>query len=106
MASLTGTTIRPLTRSMGLLGVLFLVLSGETPASSVFTIVPNVLSQAGSGALISMAVALLIAACMAGIYGELGSAFPLAGGEYAIVGRTLGPLPGFMVMGLNLTNSL
>lgn len=91
---------------MGLMGVLFLVLSAETPASSVFVIVPDVLSQAGSGALLSMAAAALIAVCMAGIYGELGSAFPLAGGEYAIVGRTLGPMPGFVVMGLNLVNSL
>jgi amino acid transporter len=91
---------------MGLFGVLFLALSAETPASSVFVIVPDVLSQAGTGALLSMAAAALIAVCMAGIYGELGSAFPLAGGEYAIVGRTLGPLPGFVVMGLNLVNSL
>lgn len=91
---------------MGLLGVLFLALSAETPASSVFVIVPDVLKQAGSGALVSMLAAALIAVCMAGVYGELGSAFPFAGGEYAIVGRTLGPLPGFMVMGMNLSNSL
>ncbi len=91
---------------MGLLGVLFLALSSETPASSVFVIVPDVLSQAGTGALISMGLAALIAVCMAGVYGELSSAFPYAGGEYAMVGRTLGPLSGFVVLGLNLVNSL
>jgi amino acid transporter len=93
-------------RSMKLLGVLFLALSAETPASSVFVIVPDVLTQAGTGALISMLFAALIALCMAGVYGELASAFPIAGGEYALVGRTLGPLPGFVVMALNLSNSL
>jgi len=106
MALAVNRPVKPLARSMGLIGVLFLALSAETPASSVFVVVPDVLSQAGTGALISMLGAALIAISMAGIYGELASAFPLAGGEYAIVGRTLGPLPGFMVMGLNLTNSL
>lgn len=97
---------RPLARSMKLLGALFLTISAATPASSVFVIVPDVLSQAGSGALISMAVAAVIAICVAQVYGELGSAFPFSGGEYAIVGRVIGPLSGFMVLGLNLINSL
>ena len=96
----------PLMRSMKLLGVLFLTLSAETPASSVFVIVPDVLSQAGTGALISMLFAALIALCMAQVYGELSSAFPIAGGEYSLVGRTIGPLSGFVVMALNLTNTL
>jgi len=96
----------PLTRSMKLLGVLFLTLSAETPASSVFVIVPDVISQAGTGALISMGFAGLIALCMAQVYGELSSAFPIAGGEYSLVGRTVGPMPGFIVMALNLSNTL
>jgi amino acid transporter len=91
---------------MKLMGVLFLTLSAETPASSVFVIVPDVLTQAGTGALISMLFAALIALCMAQVYAELSSAFPIAGGEYALVGRTLGPLAGFLVLALNLTNTL
>ena len=67
---------------MKLMGVLFLTLSAETPASSVFVIVPDVLSQAGTGALLSLLFAALIAVCMAQVYGELSSAFPIAGGEY------------------------
>lgn len=98
--------IRPLTRSMKLLGALFLTLSAATPASSVFVIVPDVLTQAGTGGLISMLLAAVIAICVAQVYAELGSAFPLSGGEYAIVGRILGPLTGFIVLGLNLVNSL
>jgi amino acid transporter len=41
---------------------------------------------------------------MAFVYAELSSAFPLTGGEYAIVGRALGPFFGFVVMGVNLVN--
>ena len=102
----TPTRTAPLARSMKLLGALFLTLSAATPASSVFVIVPDVLTQAGTGALIAMGIAALIAICVAQVYAELGSAFPFSGGEYAIVGRTLGPLSGFIVLGLNLTNSL
>ena len=91
---------------MKVLGALFLALSAATPASSVFVIVPDVLAQAGSGALIAMGLAALIAICVAQAYAELGSAFPLAGGEYSMTSRTLGPLAGFVVLGLNLVNSL
>jgi amino acid transporter len=91
---------------MKLLGALFLALSAATPASSVFVIVPDVVSEAGTGALISMAIAALIAICVAQAYAELGSAFPLAGGEYCMTARTLGPLAGFVVLGLNLVNSV
>jgi amino acid transporter len=91
---------------MKVLGALFLALSAATPASSVFVIVPDVVSEAGTGALISMAIAALIAVCVAQAYAELGSAFPLAGGEYSMTSRTLGPAVGFVVLGLNLVNSV
>jgi amino acid transporter len=91
---------------MKLFGALVLTLSAATPASSIFVIVPDVIAQAGSGALIAMGIAAVIAVCVAQVYAELGSAFPMAGGEYAIVGRTLGPLAGFAVLGMNLVNSL
>ena len=97
---------RDLQRGMKVLGALILTLSAATPASSVFVIVPDVLSAAGTGALIAMGLAALIAICVAQVYAELGSAFPLAGGEYAMVGRTLGAWAGFAVLGLNLVNSL
>jgi amino acid transporter len=96
----------PLARSMKLLGVLFLTLSAATPASSIFVIVPDVVSQAGTGALISMLLAAAIAVCVGQIYAELSSAFPFAGGEYAMVGRIMGPSLGFAVLALNLANSL
>jgi len=101
-----GAQVRPLARQMGTWGALFLTLSAETPASSVFVILPGVVQAAGSGALISMAAAGLVALCMALTYAELGSTFPSAGGEYAIVGSVLGPLAGFAVLGVNLFNLL
>lgn len=95
-----------LARGMGVMGALFLTLSAETPASSVFVILPGVIQAAGSGALISMAAAGLVALCMALTYAELGSTFPSAGGEYAMVGSVLGPVAGFAVLGVNLVNLL
>lgn len=97
---------KQLARGMGVWGALFLTLSAETPASSVFVILPGVIQAAGSGALISMAAAGVVALCMALTYAELGSTFPSAGGEYAIVGSVLGPLAGFAVLGVNLANLL
>jgi amino acid transporter len=37
---------------------------------------------------------------MAFIYAELASAHPVAGGENALFGRTLGPMAGFVYMGM------
>jgi amino acid transporter len=94
--------LRPLTREMKIFGALLLTLSAVTPASSVFVIVPGVIQQAGTGAFIGMAAAAVIGLCMACVYAELGSAFPLSGGEYAVFGRTLGAPVGFVYMGMNV----
>ena len=91
---------------MGLAGVLFLTVSAATPASSLFVIVPDVVREAGTGALAAMALAAVAAAAMAQVYAELSSAFPYAGGEYAIAARTLGPQSAFAVLAVNLLNSV
>lgn len=91
---------------MGLLGVLFLTLSAATPASSLFVIVPDVIRQAGTGAALSLALAAIVALLVAASYAELASAFPHAGGEYAMVAATLGPGPSFVTLALNLLNSV
>ena len=98
--------VAQLARGIGVMGALFLTLSSETPASSVFVILPGVIEAAGSGALIAMAAAGVVALCMALTYAELGSTFPSAGGEYAIVGSVMGPVAGFAVLGVNLFNLL
>src|SRR5437899_12526381 len=79
-------------------GTLMLVLSAATPASSVFIIMPGVIALAGSGAFLSCAAAAVIGLFMAFVYAELSSAYPTAGGEYTMVGRTLGRFWGFVTL--------
>jgi amino acid transporter len=93
--------IKPLQRSMKLIGALLITLSAITPASSIFIIAPSVVQQAGTGSLICFIAGAIVSLLTAFVYAELSSAFPVAGGEYAIIGRVLGPLPGFIVLGLN-----
>jgi len=87
---------------MKMIGCLLITLSSVTPASSIFIIVPGVVQQAGTGALLSFVAAAFVSLLIAYVYAELASAFPLTGGEYAIVGRTLGPLAGFIILGVNM----
>ena len=90
---------------MRTIGALFLTLSAVTPASSVFVIVPGVITQAGTGAFYSLIIGAFVGIAMAFVYAELASAFPLSGGEYALTGRALGPLSGFLIMGTNAFNT-
>ena len=101
----TAPAARPFKRSMKVTGVLLLTLSAITPASSVFVIMPGVISQAGTGAFVALIAAALVALAISLVYAELASAFPHAGGEYAMLGRTLGPFTGYVFMGMNLVAS-
>lgn len=94
--------VKTLNRSMKAFGTLLITLSAITPTAAVFIIVPGILQQAGTGAFLSFISAAIIGIFMAVVYAELSSAYPLTGGEYAIVGRILGPFWGFIVLGLNL----
>lgn len=92
---------------LGAVGALMLVLSAATPASSVFVIIPGVIAMAGTGSLLSFVVAAVIGLLMALVYAELSSAFPTTGGEYTMVGKTLGKFWGFLTFGLTfITNTL
>ena len=99
-------TPQPLVRSLGVVGVLFLTLSVATPASSVFVIIPGMLQVAGSGAIWAMVLAGIVCVATAFVYAELSSAWPVAGGEYVAVAKTLGPLAGFVMLGVNVFNNL
>ena len=83
-------------------GALLITLSGITPAASVFVMGQDVIHQAGSGAVLAFLAAALLGVSTAYVYAELASAFPLTGGEYSIIGRTMGPVWGMMALGLNL----
>ena len=95
-----------LARSLGVAGVLLLTLSATTPASSVFVIIPGMLQAAGTGAIWAMILASLICVATAFIYAELSSAWPVAGGEYVAVAQTLGPMAGFVMLGVNVFNNV
>jgi len=97
---------RALKRSMRVVGTLLLTLSAVTPASSVFVIVPGAITQAGSGAFLSMAAAAILAIPIAYVYSELASAFPIAGGEYSMVGRSVGAAASFATFGLTITSNM
>ncbi|WP_158891089.1 APC family permease [Amycolatopsis anabasis] len=103
----TPAATRPaLRRGLKTLGTLLITLSAISPASSVFIIAPGVIGGAGTGAVWSFVAAGIVGIFMAFVYAELSSAFPLAGGEYAIAARTLGRLPGFLVLGLMMVTQL
>ena len=92
----------PLGRSMRHVGNLLITISAITPAASVFVIGQQVIQQAGTGAIVCFIAAGLLALMTAFVYAELSSAFPLTGAEYTMMGRTMGPVWGFMALGLNL----
>jgi len=97
---------RALKRSMRMMGVLLLTLSAVTPASSIFVSVPEAITKAGSGAFLGMAVAAFLSIPIAYVYSELASAFPIAGGEYSMVGRAAGAAAGFATFGLTCVGNI
>lgn len=78
-----------LSRSIGVLGNIFITLSGVTPAVSVFVIAPQALSSGGSGSFLAFVFAGLVGVVMALCWAELSAAFPIAGGDYALVWHSL-----------------
>ena len=72
-------------RSIGILGNIFITLSGVTPASSVFIIAPVALVATGSGSFLAFAFAAIVGVFMALCWAELSAAYPIAAGDYALV---------------------
>jgi len=99
---MTDGAVAPLGRSMRRVGNLLITVSAITPAASVFIMGQEAIHQAGTGAVICFAIAALLGITTAFVYAELSSAFPLTGGEYSMIGATMGPSWGFMALGLNL----
>ena len=87
---------------MGRLGTLFITVSCLSPSIAVFVVGSDVIRQVDTGVFVCFASAAPFGVAMACVYGELGSAFPSAGGEYTIFGRLPGPHYARGVLGLNL----
>lgn len=96
------TARKGLERSLGVSGTVLLTLSSISPAASVFILGGAALATYGTGVfwgfVIGGVISLLVALC----YAELGSRHPIAGGDYALVSRTLGPASGSAVFFLGL----
>ncbi|XP_033754317.1 Y+L amino acid transporter 2-like [Pecten maximus] len=76
------------------------IMVAVTGHSSVFISPSNILRATGSvgGSLIVWLIGGLINMMLALCFAELGTMFPQAGGPYAYVMHTFGPLPGFLIM--------
>lgn len=85
-----------LARAMGVLGNICVTVSGVTPTASIFIIAPVAFANQGSGTFLAFLIAAVIGVGMGMCYGELGSAFPIAGGQYSIIARVLGRPAGFL----------
>ncbi|MFE6964679.1 APC family permease [Agromyces sp. NPDC057679] len=91
-----------LSRSLGVGGNVLITLSGISPASSVFILGGAALATYGTGVFWGFALAGVISLLVALCYAELGSRHPIAGGDYSLVNRVLGPAAGAAVFFINL----
>lgn len=91
-----------LQRVLGPIGVSLLTLSVLTPGASVLVTGVDVVHHAGTGAALAFFLGGLLTLMFTLSQAELGAAFPLAGGDYAMIGNALGPRAGFIQFGLVL----
>lgn len=91
-----------LSRSLGVGGNVLITLSGISPASSVFVLGGAALAAYGTGVFWGFAIAGVISLLIAFCYAELASRHPVAGGDYSLVSRTLGPAAGVAVFFVGL----
>src|SRR5262249_52790043 len=102
-----------LSREISPLHNVLISLSGVSPATSVFVIVPAVIATAGTGSVLAMAFGAIICVFMAFCWAELGAAYPITGGDYPLVyhafrgksGVLAGPLS-FALFSLELLTGL
>lgn len=85
-----------LDRGLHVLGNVMMTISGVAPTASVFIIAPIAFLFAGTGAFWAFVIAGVIGVGMAFAYAEAGTAFPVTGGEWALVSRILGRPLGFV----------
>jgi amino acid transporter len=93
-----------LDRALKLFSNVTLTLGTVGPTASVFAFVPVVLLVAGSFGFIVFLLAAVFALCQGLCYAELGTAYPIAGGEYSMVARVLGRPVGAVLFALMVTN--
>ncbi len=80
-----------LKREMSGFGGLVITLSGLSPSIGVYLAGSDIIHGAGSWVIGACCLAVALGLVVSGVYAELGSAFPHAGGDYTLIGKTLGP---------------
>ncbi|WP_022891066.1 APC family permease [Agromyces subbeticus] len=103
-AAATTTHGGQLSRSLGVGGNVLITLSGISPASSVFILGGAALAGYGTGVFWGFALAGVISILIAFCYAELASRHPIAGGDYSLVSRVLGPAAGAAVFFIGLVS--
>lgn len=94
-----------LKREMSPFGGLVITLTNLSPSIAVFIAAPVVIQQSGSFVIVACLLAILLGCVVSGVYAELGSAFPHAGGDYVLVGNTLGPTARFACLAMGLVGT-
>lgn len=93
-----------LSRSLGLAGNILITLSSISPASSVFILGGAALTAFGTGVVWGFLIAGVVSILVAFCYAELASAYPVAGGDYSLVSRALGPAFGVATFFISLVS--
>ncbi len=91
-----------LSRSLGTPGNVLITLSGISPASSVFILGGAALAGYGTAVFWGFVIAGVISIAVAFCYAELASRHPIAGGDYSLVSRVLGPSAGAAVFFISM----
>ena len=89
-----------LDRSLHPLRSLIMGVASCGPIGSVFAYVPALLAICGLFSWWAMVIAAVFCIFQGLAYAEVGSAYPVAGGEYSMVGRVLGRALGIVTFGL------
>lgn len=87
-----------LKRDMSGFGGMVLTLTSLSPCIGVFIAAPVIIQQSGSFVIVALLLTVLLGIAVAGVYAEIGSAIPHAGGEYVLIGATLGPTMRFATL--------
>lgn len=99
-----GAYDQKLSRELSLTEVVFLAVSSAAPAGSVFMMAPLLIGSLGGASVAAMMMAATVAVCVGLCYGELATAYPIAGGEYTWAARMLNRPIGFAVFLLILVS--
>lgn len=104
VAAATGHYRQQLDRTLKVFANVTLTFGTLGPTATVFAFLPVVLWVAGSFAFIGFLIAAVFALCQGLVYSELGTAYPVAGGEYSMVGRVLGRPAGAILFAIMVAN--